>query len=94
MRKELGKINSAEFMVEDGRVGFVFELGGEGWGVCSAHVTYEQSASKNLYNHCYVVMQYLKDAKKRKLSELVGKPIEACFEGNILQSFRILTEVL
>lgn len=38
--------------------------------------------------------QLLKDAKVRDVRDLVGKPIEATFDGNMLMSWRILTEAL
>lgn len=38
--------------------------------------------------------QLLKDAKVKDVRDLVGKPIEATFDDQLLKSWRILTEVL
>lgn len=39
-------------------------------------------------------MNLLRDAKKKRVEDLVGTPIEAEFEGSTLKSWRVLTEVL
>lgn len=36
----------------------------------------------------------LKDAKVSSVDRLVGKPIEATFDGQVLESWRILTEAI
>jgi hypothetical protein len=40
------------------------------------------------------VSSLLKDAKVNSVDQLKGKPVEVTFDGNMLKSWRILTEVL
>ena len=96
MRKELGKIKSAKFGFNDWEYGIHFDLGGEGWGVFMAwgyspayegHSVTGPTILKRIQN-------ILKDAKVETVDELKGIPVECEFDGNLLKSFRVLTEVL
>ncbi len=104
MRKELGKIKSIDIHLEDGLLGMVAVLSGVGWRVdTSATKRFEwskncqwtiQDRNKTFVEIWARIHQLLADAKCRYLSDLVGVPIEAEFDGNLLKSWRILTEVL
>ncbi len=107
-RKELGKITSARIGEEDGRMGIWFSLGGDGWVVGdtthwwwseSIEVTSTTQWTEADRNEAKAdAMTFLgvilKKAKVRYLDDLKGKPIEVTFNGNLLKSWRILTEVL
>jgi hypothetical protein len=40
------------------------------------------------------VIKLMQDAKVNEIHELIGKPIEATWHNNMLESFRILTEAI
>lgn len=110
MRKELGKITNATFGYDgyqDAQFGFGVVLEGKGWGVsdfkggwsldidCSEHCKWtEEDRSNDYATVVRFLNKTLQDAKKRHVAELVGVPIEAEFDGMILKSWRVLTEVL
>jgi hypothetical protein len=104
MEDKLGKITKAELVLEEGRLGFKFQLTADGWGVNDfkgewaewseyCHWTKEQqqtSLGKILLN----IGSVMKDANVTSFSELVGKPIMVTTKGMVLDSWRILTEVI
>lgn len=93
---------------QDTQIGISFTLEGQGWGVSdfkgdwdaeliehTEHCKWtEINRDKNYADTVRYLSQLLKDAKKDTVDELKGVPIEVTFEGNILKSWRILTEVL
>lgn len=109
-RKQLGKIQSASFGLggyQRACIGLHIGLGGDGWGVgagedawdtsvkCSEHANWTELDRSNQYDKVVrYVSKLLGDAKVDYVSDLVGVPIEATFEGLTLKSFRILTEVI
>jgi len=40
------------------------------------------------------IADLMKDAKKTRLQDMVGVPVEVTLDGNMLKSWRILTEVI
>jgi len=109
-RKELGRITHATFGYggyQDAQFGLSIVLEGSEWGTssfkgewsldidCSEHCKWTEEDRSNGYAEVVRFLnKTLKDAKKQHVDELVGVPIEAEFEGVILKSWRILTEVL
>ena len=109
MREEklLGKITYAEFgQYPDRPFLFGLQLGFDfkGSGVCcggrytiniSDQCRWERSekldALEEMINHLNGI---LNDAKVHSVSQLVGKPVEVYFDGNMFKDFRILTEVI
>lgn len=107
-RKELGRIKRCEFGhggYQDACIGVSFDLGGESWGVCdfwgdwaiscSEHAKWTDS--ERITNLGAIVMRLntlLQDAKKDKVSQLIGIPVEVTFESMTLKSWRVLKEVL
>jgi hypothetical protein len=111
VKKELGKIQAAEFGFggrDDVMFGATFKLGGEAWAVqdfwgcwspsqikVTAHTRWtEPERDKWLAENARRIDKLLHDAKARRFSDLVGKPIEATFDCDLLKEWRILTEVL
>lgn len=107
MRKELGKINSIQLGMGgyDGAMfGFSFDLGGVGWGVGDFWGTWStrsegckwsiEDQNKIFLESLLKIKQLLNDAEKDDFTELKGVPVEVIFDGNALESWRILTEVL
>ena len=108
MRKELGKIQKAEFGkggYQDAMIGISFNLGGDSWGVCDFWGHWasertnrtewtEESRLKYLGETSMRVLKLLDDAKVDSVSKLAGIPIEVEFEANTLKTWRILKEVL
>lgn len=88
--------------------GLYLGFGGEGWGVStfegawdptlmerSEHAAWtEVDRSKELDNLCRNVSKYLSQAKVDDVAELKDKPVEITFEGQIMKSWRLLTEVI
>lgn len=107
-RKELGCIKKCHFGHggdQDAQIGISFDLGGEGWGVGDfwgawAIKWYEQcqwteeSRIKELGTVCMQINELLQKAKCQSVEDLPGTPIEVTFDGNLLRSWRVLTEVL
>jgi len=107
-RIELGKIKSAEFGIggyQDCQLGVGFVLGGESWGVQdfwgawatkpTEHTKWTETDRCMALGHvCMRLLDVLRAAKVESVSNLQGIPIEATFDGNILKSWRVLTEVL
>lgn len=107
-KKELGKIESVEYGLCRDRgflMGITFVLKFPGAGCVSAnevnmseHTEYcrwtIEDQNKQIVELMHYIKKLLTDAKVNKVSELKNIPIEATFDGNMLESFRILTEVL
>lgn len=88
--------------------GVSFDLGSEAWGVGdfwgdwspsmmprSDHAKWTEEDRKNgIADAMFKLDALLKAAKVSDVTNLVGKPIEATFDGNLLKSWRLLTEVL
>ena len=93
---------------QDCQIGIHFTLGGTSWGVtdsksvwdperikCTENTQWtEEDRTKSINDIVRYVSSLLKDAKVDTVEELVGKPIECSFDGNMLKEWRILTEVL
>jgi len=103
--KRLGKIKRIELgFIDNSRIGIFYELGSdsEHWGVNSDKAfsnTEPNGYSKEerikfLGETIMWVNNLLISAKKNKLSELVGIPVEVLFEDNKLATWRILEEVI
>ncbi len=106
-RKELGRIKKVYCGLTDAQLGISFELGGsDGWGVMtqfrghwggkrSEYAKWTDEDRIRVLGETFMYIgQLLSDAKVRDVSELVGKPVEATFDGNLLTDWRILKEVL
>jgi hypothetical protein len=89
-------------------LGLHVTLGNGSWGVgdtranwdseqieCSDHSKWTEEDRDGWYAE---IMRYvsslLKDAKVDSVDQLKGKPVEVTLDGNMLKSWRILTEVL
>ncbi len=109
MEKRLGKIEKVHFGLggyHDAMIGYSFTLSGEGWGVCTQwkgfwiqdynpNSKWEHQDRLNTLGQTILDLgQTLLAAKKTDIKQLVGVPIEATFDGNVLHDWRILTEVL
>lgn len=107
-RTELGRIQKATFGwggYQEAMIGLSITLSGKAWGVGdfkgawgierSEHAQWsEEDRVKQLGEACMFLRDTLKAAGKQTVDELVGVPIEATFDGNMLQSWRVLEEVL
>lgn len=107
-RKELGKIERFEVGFggyQDAMFGVSIELGGKGWGVGDfkgawAHkpdkyTKWTKDDQRGIFaDAAEFIIATLRDAKKDRVSQLVGVPVEVVFEGNTLKSWRVLKEVL
>jgi hypothetical protein len=81
---------------------------GSGWGVCTSKSGWDPSVVECSGNCKWTeadrakqhdeIVRYisglLKDAKVESVDKLVGIPVEVTFDGNAIQSFRILSEVI
>lgn len=108
MRKELGKITSVNFGIggyQDVMFGFFVQFQGEAWGVGDSKCYWMDPPSEfaqwtvETQERAWVeamrfLMQTLKDAKKMKIQDLVGVPVEVTFDGQKIHSWRVLKEVL
>jgi len=85
---------SLEFSFGSGRVA---DFKGS-WGVDmkpSEHAEWDEAVRSRIFDETMrFINQMLIEAKKRDISELVNVPVEVTFEGNVLKSWRILTEVI
>ena len=93
---------------QDACLGLTVTISGDGWGVgdnkstwdanrikCSDRCKWtEEDRSKGYDEVMRFVSDLLSNAKVSSISELNGKPVEAVFEGMVLKSWRILTEVI
>lgn len=88
--------------------GISFTLGGDGWGVgsgmeawdmykikCDKYAKWtEEDRSKQYDEIMRYISKLLHEAKVSEVYALKEIPIEATFDGNLLKSWRILTEVI
>jgi hypothetical protein len=86
-------------------IGITVDLGGKSWGVGDFKGTWaterdkyckwtEEDRNKVLGETCMWVAQLLRESGKQSLDELVNIPVEVTFDGNKLESWRVLTEVI
>ena len=62
---------------------------------CSIHAKWSEYDRDRQYKKIMEKLsQTLKDAKKKTVSDLVGTPVEVTLKGNMLEDWRVLTEVL
>jgi hypothetical protein len=93
---------------QDACIGLSVTIEGDGWGTNDNKTAWDSNLIKHS-EYCkwsesdrdqkYAeIMRYvsdlLRDAKVYSVEKLKGKPVEATFDGNMLKSWRILTEVL
>ena len=93
---------------QDACLGLTVTISGDGWGVCDNKSTWdvsqiecsdsckwtEEDRSKGYDEIMRFVSSLLSDAKVSSVDLLNGKPVEAIFDGMMLKSWRILTEVI
>lgn len=110
MEKRIGKIQSISFGFggyQDAQIGVSVTLGSdkEGWGAYDFRGHWSIECSKNckwsehdrrtaLGDMVMWVGDLLNSAKKTKLDQLKGVPVEVTFDGNTLKKWRVLTEVI
>lgn len=92
----------------DAYIGIGFTLSGNGWGVCDSKGYWdselidhnerckwtEADRDKGYAETTRYICKLLSDAKCQRIDQLKGKPVEVTFDGNMLKSWRILTEAL
>ena len=107
-RKELGCIQHASFGwggYDDAMIGLSITLGGEAWGCGDFKGAWgiersnyakwsEEDRLRELGEACMFLRDLLRTAGVKTVGDLIGIPIEATFEGNLLKSWRVLGEVL
>ena len=108
VEKRLGWITSAKFGrggYQDAEIGLSLAFGGDGWGVHTffgawfdgptefAKWTVEDQRG-GFADAVELVRDTLRDAKRDHVSNLVGVPVELTFDGTVLLSWRVLTEVI
>lgn len=107
---KIGKIKSVTFGYggyQDAMFGISFSLGSdkEHWGVDDFWGTWsrepdatckwtKQEQDAEWAQTMRALKETMNNAKVSSLEQLRGKPVEVTFEGNILKSWRILTEVI
>ena len=108
MRKELGKITRFEIGIggyDDAMFGLSITFSFQGSGVQDfigtwAHKPDEhhrwtlEDQSKCWADMCREIIETLRKAKVKTISEMIGIPVEVTFDNNRLSSWRILEEVL
>jgi hypothetical protein len=104
VKKELGKICAVRLGdggYQDAAFGVSFDLGGYGdfWGFWRGEPRpgseWDAATQAQRYGEAMQRLSNLmKDAKVTDMNKLVGKPIEVTSDSMVLQSWRILTEVL
>jgi len=108
LRTELGKIQRVRVGFggyQDAQFGVWWVLGGDGWGVQDGDGCWvteitagtkwtEDGRSEQLAKIMRDLMTKCREAKVENVDALADKPIEVEFDGNLLKSWRILTEVL
>jgi hypothetical protein len=107
-RTELGRIQKISFGwggYQDAMIGVSITIGGQLWGCGNFKGAWgtdrseytrwsEEDRLRQLGQACMWVRELLTKAKVQTLDQLQGVPIEATFDGNLLESWRILDEVL
>lgn len=108
MRKELGKITRFDIGhggYDGAMFGLSVSLGASGWGVGDFDGTWSRDpdqyckwTKQDQLDHwakmCQRVSDLMKQAKVTTTQDMVGIPVEVTFNGNRLESWRILEEVL
>ena len=109
MRTEIGKIKTCSFGFggyQDAMFGATFDLGSEkeSWGVGDFWGDWEKRTkhaeySENDFNTGCMktrsrIISLMRSARVTQFEDLQGKPVEVTFNGNMLESWRILEEVL
>lgn len=107
MTTKLGHISKVGFGFggyDDAMFGLTVSLQGESWGVkdfkgwwAVRPETAQWSKEEGVKIHAETmlfILDLLKAAKKKDVTELKGVPVEVTFDGQRLQSWRILTEVI
>lgn len=103
----LGKITEVSFGVNDGRFGLLLTLSGS-WSVMTTEQAWDPETvppaeyakwtiadqDAELAKICRKISKLLNEAKVSEVSQLLNIPIEFTSKGGILDSWRILTEVL
>ncbi|HEY3874091.1 MAG TPA: hypothetical protein VGM92_01320 [Candidatus Kapabacteria bacterium] len=82
--------------------GLQLSFGGDSWGVGDGgvncfNIEYKKSESESAEAALRVMREthrILSEAKVGSVADLIGIPVEITFDGSMLKSFRILTEVL
>lgn len=106
--KWLGKISSAKFGYggyQDAMMGAWFSLSGDGLGIQDGKGMWaskpgvgakwtEEDQIKEWGLMVKYVLDLMRQAKVKNFKDLVGIPVEVELDGNMLKSWRILTEVL
>jgi len=93
--KVLGKIRSATFGINDvDMLGVTFDLAGESWACGEFWGEVPKFINVSFGKIALRIRKLLLAAKKDSIEELAGTPIEAEFDGNLLKSWRVLTEVV
>ena len=109
-RIQLGKIKDIRVGYggyQEVMLGISFNLGGEGWGTddfigtWATHVKPDTNSKWNEHTRDEIfakvmrkIDSLLQEAKVVDVMDLVGKPVEITFTDNVLESWRILKEVL
>ena len=108
MKKMLGKIEEVTVGYggyQDAQLGVSFKIGGSGWGThdfwgfwgmgASEHANWSRDDQVNRLGEVFLrIRDLLNAAQVQHVQQLQGMPNEVTFEGSMLQSWRILTEVL
>ncbi len=108
MSERLGRIQKIHVGYggyDDAMFGVAVTLGGDSWAVSdwdgpwtTAITSGTKWTEADRSHHFDTVMRRLwvlcKDAKVKRVEDLCGKPVMVMFDGGILKSWRLLTEVL
>lgn len=107
--KKLGKIEKVSYGLcgyQDAQLGLSITISGDGWGVGadkpgawatepSKHSKWTKDDQiKGLGENALFIGKLLEAAKVRSVDKLKGIPVECEFDGNMLKTWQILTEVL
>ncbi len=110
METRIGKIKKASFGhggYQDACIGVSFDLGSEkdSWGVFdfwgawaierSDYCKWTEADRRTQLGDAVMRLEgILRDAKKERVEQLAGTPIEVTFDGGTLKEWRVLTEVI
>jgi hypothetical protein len=108
MRKELGKVKSASYGFggyQECQFGLSVSLGAASWGVSDFWGFWSDDPGPGAKwtkedQHRFHgetvdrIHKLLSSAKAKDVASLVGKPVEVEFDGMMLKSWRVLTEVI
>ena len=108
LRKQLGKIETISFGVEDGKLGLslTFTFGSTGciwyetiWDFATVEKTEyskwtEMEREQEAVELMKKISKYLNEAKVSSITELKNVPVECSFSGNMMRSWRVLKEVI